>query len=93
MADRTPSASAVPLGERDAVDRVHALIQGVERTLAATKPAAVVRRRLAKQEAQLVLALLDQLDEASRATALARLNALSLYDDAAAAHRTSAPAA
>lgn len=65
---------------RDVTDRLHALIDGIETTMAADDTAIINRRNLVRQETQLVLELLDEVDAEMRASVLARLQRLGLYD-------------
>ncbi len=68
------------LYHRDVTDRLHALIDGIETTMAAEDIAVINRRNLVRQETQFVLELLDEVDAETRASVLARLQRLGLYD-------------
>lgn len=65
---------------RDVTDRLHALIDGIETTMAADDTALINRQNLVRQETLLVLELLDEVDAETRASVLARLQRLGLYD-------------
>lgn len=65
--------------DQDVTDRLHALLDHIEKTMADEESDPLVRRNLVSQEVQFVLTLLDDVAPDTRRSVLARLEALALY--------------